>query len=317
MSQPFNYPFQAACKRSLISADLKKQLGSPADEYPEMVNLPFNRNCLGDDFSMRLSPTVENSENNRWVLLQGGNLLVCRHGDQVSLPEGPQPDWLQLRHLPLCFADWQGFTVQAASVAADAALPPGIVAEPFNSLQQVIPDDLMSLAGIAKQLLHWQKKSRFCSICNGNLVQMPNTWGKRCNGCGYEHFPQIHPCAIVLIRRDDQLLLIHKPEWVNGRYGLVAGFLDAGESLEECAIREAMEETGVTIKNIRYVASQAWPFPSQVMVGFFADYQSGDIKVDGAEVEDARWFTIGSLPNLPASRSIARYLIDRAVAEFQ
>lgn len=90
----------------------------------------------------------------------------------------------------------------------------------------------------------------------------------------------------------------------------MAGFLDVGESLEECAIRETREETGIEIKNVRYVTSQCWPFPSQLMAGFVADYSGGSIQVDGNEVEDARWFTIGSLPNLPAQRSIARFLID-------
>lgn len=152
--------------------------------------------------------------------------------------------------------------------------------------------------------------SRYCACCGETLEQLQESWGKKCIGCGYEHYPNIHPCAIVLIRRDDQLLLIRKPEWPTGRYSLVAGFLDVSESLEECAIREALEETGVSIRNIRYVASQAWPFPSQLMVGFVAEYASGDIKVDGKEIDDARWFTIGSLPSLPAGRSIARYLID-------
>lgn len=113
-----------------------------------------------------------------------------------------------------------------------------------------------------------------------------------------------------MIRRDNQLLLIRKPEWAPGRYGLVAGFLDVGESLEECAVRETREETGIAIKNIRYVTSQCWPFPSQVMAGFVAEYAGGTLCVDGNEVEDARWFSLDSLPTLPARRSIARYLID-------
>jgi NAD+ diphosphatase len=106
------------------------------------------------------------------------------------------------------------------------------------------------------------------------------------------------------------VLLTRKAEWPPGRYSLVAGFLDFGESLEECAIREVREETGIGIKNVRYVGSQNWPFPAQLMAGFVADYASGGIKVDPDELEDARWFHVDALPSLPTKRSIARHIID-------
>ena len=114
----------------------------------------------------------------------------------------------------------------------------------------------------------------------------------------------------MLVRRGNELLLTRKAEWVSGRYSLVAGFLDFGESLEECAIREVREETSIEVCNVRYVGSQNWPFPAQLMAGFVADYVSGDICVDLHELEDARWFPSDALPLLPASRSIARWIID-------
>lgn len=283
--------------------------------YPETVNLPFNRSALPDGFA--LHPTSHPQDNQQaalWVVLQGGNLLLCEDREALRLPQGIVPVGLPLQSPPLVFASWQGQQVLAASVSSRAALPSGLVAEPFNAFRERIPADLMTVAGIGKQLLHWQQMSRFCSRCGGQPQQLANSWGKKCPDCGGEQFPHIHPCAIVLIRRDDQLLLIRKPEWAPGRYGLVAGFLDVGESLEECAIRETREETGVEIKNVRYVTSQCWPFPSQLMAGFVADYSSGSIHADGKEVEDARWFSIDSLPNLPAQRSIARFLIDSCAA---
>ena len=142
------------------------------------------------------------------------------------------------------------------------------------------------------------------------MTPMTGSWGRFCSSCGYEHFPAIHPCSIVLVRRDDQFLLVRKKEWAAGRYGLVAGFLDMGESLEECAIREVREETGIEICNIRYVGSQNWPFPAQLMAGFVADYADGDICADPHELEDARWFPADALPNLPTRRSIARWIIE-------
>ncbi len=278
--------------------------------YPETVNLPFNRQALPDGFVLHPTPQQPSDDHGFWVLLQGGNVLMSTDAGQLSLPDCPHPEWLDLKKPALSFASINGHPVRAVSVQSSLKIPSKLVAEPFNAFQDRIPTDLMTIAGIGKQLLHWQRMSSFCSYCSGELQQLPESWGKNCSKCGNEHYPHIHPCAIVLIKRGDQLLLIRKPEWPTGRYSVVAGFLDVGESLEECASREAMEETGVTIKNIRYVASQAWPFPSQVMTGFVADYASGDIKVDGKEIDDARWFTIGSLPSLPASRSIARYLID-------
>jgi NAD+ diphosphatase len=142
------------------------------------------------------------------------------------------------------------------------------------------------------------------------MIKIPDSWGKRCSSCNAEHFPHIHPCSIILVKRDNELLLTRKKEWAAGRYGLVAGFLDFGESLEECAIREVREETGIAIRNVRYVGSQNWPFPAQMMAGFIADYAGGDIIINTDELEDARWFTADKLPELPPKRSIARWIID-------
>lgn len=307
--------FWAACKRPGAASRLNQQLHGASGAaslagYPEAVNLPFNRQALPDGFVLHPTPQVPPVNSGFWILLQAGTVLLKEDAEQLALHQGRFPGELTKDISIVTFATLNGQPVHAATIPAGQPVPAGLVAEPFNAFRERIKPDIMTMAGIGKQILHWQQMSRFCSHCNGQLLQLPETWGKKCAGCGNEHFPHIHPCAIVLIRRDDQLLLIRKPEWPIGRYSLVAGFLDMGESLEECAIREAMEETGISIKNVRYVASQAWPFPSQVMMGFVADYASGDIKVDGKEIDDARWFTIGSLPSLPASRSIARFLID-------
>jgi NAD+ diphosphatase len=191
-----------------------------------------------------------------------------------------------------------------------ASLPDGFLLEPFNSNEDRLDDATMTLAGLAKSILHWDKQSRFCSVCGARAEAIDESFGRRCTGCKAEHFPHLHPCAIVLVKRGDELLLARKKEWVPGRFGLVAGFLDFGESLEECAIREVKEETGIIIRNVRYVASQNWPFPAQLMAGFVADYDRGEITVDSNELEDARWFSKERLPLLPGKRSIARWIID-------
>lgn len=283
--------------------------------YPETINLPFNRSALPPDFRLLPGPGAVDTQSAHWVLLQGGAVLLHETADGLALPCGSAPIPLSEARPPLTFALWQGRPVTAVQVEVLTPVPEGLVAEPFNAFQERMPDSLMTIAGLGKQLLHAERITRLCPRCGASTATLPASWGKICLGCRHESYPPIHPCAIVLIRRENQLLLIRKPEWAAGRYSLVAGFLDGGESLEECAIREAQEETGVTISNVRYVTSQAWPFPSQLMVGFTAEYCSGDITLNDSEIADARWFDLNCLPDLPSRRSIARFLIDTFVAE--
>ena len=169
---------------------------------------------------------------------------------------------------------------------------------------------LLSLAALGQQMVRWQKNSQHCSACGAEMSFLAGEWGRECQGCARQHYPHIHPCIIVLIHRGDEVLLTRAAHWVAGRYGLVAGFVEPGECLEETVVREVKEETGIDIKNIRYVGSQAWPFPSQIMTGFTAEYAGGEVQVDTHELEDARWFARDDLPPLPSKRSISRFLID-------
>lgn len=279
-------------------------------KYPEQINLPFNRQTLPTGFTLLAEPEAGHGNMAHWVILQGSNLVMLENNTGLALPSGLLPSAFCAKQPPLTFAHWQGMPVRCLQISKDDKLPSGFVAEPFNAFQERIPIELMTVSGLGKQLLHADKMTNTCPRCASKTVVIKGSWGKRCPTCSHESYPPIHACAIVLIKREDQLLLIRKPEWAKGRFGLVAGFLDVGESLEECAIREAREETGVTIKNLRYVTSQPWPFPSQLMVGFVADYASGDITLTDDEIEEARWFTLDNLPILPSKRSIARYLID-------
>jgi NAD+ diphosphatase len=212
---------------------------------------------------------------------------------------------------PLHIGVWDGLPCRVAAISRNSSLPPGWVRESFSAAVTRLTIELASLAALASQILRWGKKSRYCAACGGTLIRIVGGWGKSCPDCQDVRFPAIHPCVIVLIHRPGELLLARKAEWPAGRYGLVAGFLDFGEALEEAVVREVREETGVTVKNIRYVGSQAWPFPSQLMAGFTAEYAGGDLCVDRHELEDASWFPLDALPELPPPRSIARYLLDR------
>ena len=247
---------------------------------------------------------LEHPDAGYWVLLQGESLLLVDGGlyrGTLPLPPGS----VKRTHL---IGEWDGVPALVTSVPAELSLAQQFHAVPWTEL----PDDLLTLYGLARQILYWEKMSCHCSRCGSITGQIPLTWGKRCVGCGHEHYPHIHPCIIVLVKNGDEFLLVRKPEWAPGRYSLVAGFLDFGESLEECVEREVLEETGLRVTNVRYVGSQNWPFPSQLMAGFVADYVSGEISLDDHELEDAQWFSCANMPaGLPPHRSIARWIIER------
>ena len=279
--------------------------------YPDAVNLPFNGEIIKEGF-VPARPGEQNVAGpGYWIMIQGSAMVVLDNGGQISLYEGKLPPWAELKSEPLCFGIWQGKPISAIVLNRDQLLPAPFVAEPFNAVEDRIDDRLLTLGGMAQQILHWERNSALCSRCGGEFERIPRSWGKLCRSCRYEHYPHIHPCVIVLVKRGDEFLLARKSIWPEGRYSLVAGFLDFGESLEECVHREVKEETGIEVKNLRYVGSQNWPFPSQLMAGFTAEYAGGEIVVDHEELEDARWFCRESLAaSLPGQRSIARWIID-------
>jgi NAD+ diphosphatase len=242
--------------------------------------------------------------------MQGNSIVVVQSAAGLVLPRGELPEWLSPKNPPLCIGTWRGTPLRAFSIGSSLHLHPPFTAEAFNATSDALDVQTLTLTGLAKQILYWERQSRHCPRCGAETAGIPGSWGKRCHECSAEHYPHIHPCAIVLVKRGEELLLTRKPEWPPGRYSLVAGFLDFGESLEECAMREVWEETGIRVENVRYAGSQNWPFPAQLMAGFVADYAAGEISVDHHELEDARWFRADALPLLPPKRSIARYIID-------
>ena len=165
-------------------------------------------------------------------------------------------------------------------------------------------------AGKFSELVNFDATIRFCSICGGKM-EYSSPISKKCNNCGKEIWPRINPAVIVLIYKGKDEILLSKGYGFRGTfYGLTAGFLETGESLEECIKREVKEETNLNIKNIKYFASQPWPYPNQEMIGFFAEYESGEIKIQEEELSDCKWFKRGELPVIPTKISMARMLID-------
>ena len=174
---------------------------------------------------------------------------------------------------------------------------------------EYITQDEYKAAGKAYQILYWDQHSRFCPVC-GTPTEQKTAIMKKCPSCAYEMYPPISTAIIVLIRRREEILLVHAHNFRGTFYGLVAGFLEPGETLEQCVQREVMEETGLKVKNITYFGNQPWPYPSGLMVGFIADYESGEIKLQKDELSAGAFYSKGNLPEIPRKLSIARKMID-------
>ena len=278
---------------------------------PTTTILPFNIDCLHGQFQPAKHGIDIPAQSGYWLILQDQGLIV-REGAEWTLPLGELPSELDGRiSPPLWLGTWRGTPCWAAALPRDAVLPAGLRRETLAPTQGThLPDDLLTLGGMAMQALWWESISTHCPRCGAKTVRMDNEWGKRCLSCGYEHYPHLHPAVIVLVHDEDRVLLARKAGWIPGRYALIAGFVDNGESLESAVRREVKEETGVEVDDIRYVGSQNWPFPSQLMVGFLARYAGGEVAVDHTELEDASWFPRDDLPAFPSRHTIAGFIIE-------
>jgi NAD+ diphosphatase len=275
-------------------------------------HLPFNFESLESRFVPADESAAPADREGRWFLVQNQNIfLLERHEATDRIPLGAiPPGFMGKVESIVHFGAYLGVPCWAATVDPDLEPPAGFVREKLAPGQIQLSDDLLSLCGLAQQATYWEATSWHCPRCGAQTVAIRGERGKRCLRCKYDHYPHLHPAVIVLIRDGDRVLLTRKSFWAKGRYGLVAGFVDIGESLEAAARREIREEVGVEVRDLQYVASQYWPFPSQLMIGFVATYVGGEVCPDPTELEDARWFSVRELPDLPGKHSIARFILD-------
>lgn len=247
----------------------------------------------------------------RWVLQHRGDLVVAAG----RLPDDPLAYGLAPTDVH-GLGEVDGAPTFCGILAPDGALPGGLRAESLRGAFALLTPAEQAMAAYGAQVLHWSRTTRFCGECGARNEPSrdPTRRARGCPGCGHEWFPRVSPCVIALVHDGDRVLMTRQAAWPAGRYGLVAGFVEPGESLEDCVRREAMEETGVTLDEVRYAGSQPWPFPHQLMVGFTARWTGGDAAPRDGELEDARWFSRDALPILPPRFSIARRLVDAWVA---
>jgi NAD+ diphosphatase len=242
---------------------------------------------------------------------RGKDVLVHAEGPAVRVPTAASFAALGLaavREHDLGVLD--GAPCRAVDLPGDAALPEGVAAVDLRRLWFALGEAAFRRAGRAVQVVEWARAHQFCGRCAAPTERVPGEAAFRCPRCRVPLYPRLSPAVIVLVTRGDAALLGRNARFPGRMYSTLAGFVEAGETLEECAAREIREEAGIEIQDLRYFGSQPWPFPDSLMLGFTAAYAGGELRPDPTELADAGWFTIDQLPPVPPRLSIARALID-------
>ena len=262
-------------------------------------------------FISDIKPPSKETETALWFLFHNQRLLVRYEENGYAIPQSPDLERLNLAILKqeffgslddhLCYLA----EVEDANSVSDAFGFIGL-RELFLSFEE----DMIRAAGVANQLVQWNQNHRYCGRCGSITENKANERAKICPECGLINYPRLSPAIIVAVQRGDQLLLAHSKRFPGKFYSVLAGFVEPGETLEQCVKREVGEEVGIDVKNVRYFGSQPWPFPDSLMIAFTAEYAGGEIRIDGSEIADAGWFSADLLPSIPPRISIARQLID-------
>ena len=205
----------------------------------------------------------------------------------------------------------------AITLADDVPVPSGWTLAGLRSLFLRLPEPLLAIAARAFQVVEWDRTHRYCGRCGSPTHDRKGERAKECPVCAYVAYPRISPAMMVLVTRGREVLLARANRFPGAMYSALAGFVEAGETIEDCIHREVHEEVGIDVADLRYFASQSWSFPHSLMIAYTAHYAGGKLSPDPAEIADARWFGVDALPDLPTSVSIARRLIDTTVAQLR
>lgn len=252
----------------------------------------------------------------RWFVFQKDRVLLS---DTGSLPAKDVIALLQSHFIrEHSLGEYDSKTIYCAEVPENFSVNPPFT---FVSLRKALDQlgaDWYQVTTKAFTIINWDRNHQFCGQCGNPTKQTRTAFERVCTHCALHFYPRISPSIIVLIRNNDQVLMARGYHFQPEIYGLIAGFVEAGESLEEAVHREVYEETHLRIKNLRYFGSQVWPFPDSLMMGFFADYASGELEIDPKEIEAAGWYRYDRLPGRPTSKiSISSQLLDHFIEEQQ
>jgi NAD+ diphosphatase len=246
-----------------------------------------------------------------------GRALVSGAGTPGEAP--PRlPAWGELGAMGLAgtphyLGALDGVDCIAVGLAGDAPEPPGWRYEGLRSLFFALPDPLLALAARAFQIVDWDATHRYCGRCGTATRDKAGERAKECPACGLIAYPRVTPAMMVLVTRGREILLARAHRFPPAMFSALAGFVEPGETIEDCIRREVREEVGVEVGRLEYFASQSWAFPHSLMIAFTAEYAGGELRPDETEIAEARWFDVDAMPSLPPSVSIARRLIEATV----
>jgi NAD+ diphosphatase len=263
------------------------------------------------DFIRDFNFTGIMAETSLLFVFNGQIILVRENEEGISIPLKSDLDELDLKPSEVQYFGLLDESPCFTGEIVDQVVPGnGLTLKGIRSLFNVIDKKVLMVIGLANHLVLWQRNHKYCGNCGTPMEDKKDERAKECPKCGLINYPRISPAIIVAVLKGDQILLARSRRFPGGFYSVLAGYVEPGETLEECVRREVFEEVGIEVKNIQYFGNQPWPFPDSQMIAFTADYSSGDIKPDESEIVDAGWFSPDNLPEIPGKISIARSLID-------
>jgi len=258
-----------------------------------------------------IEPATTIIEQAYWFIFHKNKLLTLLDNDMVTIPLAHDLSIFNLEPVKKQYlGTLNNYPCYTVEIFSELSVPENMKFMGLRRLYGLVEENLFSLAGRAIQIVNWDRTHQYCGQCGTRTKDKLNEHAKVCPSCGFTSYPRISPSIIVAVVKDDKILLIQSNHFKSTFYTVISGFVEPGETLEECLRREVKEETGIEVKNITYFGSQSWPFPNSLMIAFTAEYDRGEILIDEEEIIDARWFTADNLPGLPDSISIARKLID-------
>jgi len=286
----------AAVARSLATAEANDSMHTP------------------EGFNPSHTPPATLPEETLAFAFRDDKILVGGPDDAPVVPRSSALEALALDGLRHYLGELAGIACVAIPLPADAPEPAGWRYAGLRSLFFRLPEPLLAIAARAFQVVEWDRTHRYCGRCGTPTRNKEGERAKECPACGYVSYPRVTPAMMVLITRGREILLARAPRFPPGMYSALAGFVEPGETIEDCIRREVREEVGLEVGDIRYFASQSWAFPHSLMIAFTAEYAGGELRPDETEIAEARWFPWNAVPNLPPSISISRRLIEATVA---
>lgn len=239
---------------------------------------------------------------------RGRELLVT---EEHTLPDLGQVDAASYEAVRTQYlGQLDGRDCYSAELPIDAGEEQGFRYVNLQRLYSTLDEATHAVAGRAVQIVEWDRTHQYCGACAEPTELSETDRSRSCPKCKIPMYPRLAPAMIVAVEKDDQILLARSPHFPPGILSVLAGFVEPGESAEDAVLREVFEETAIVVKDVEYFSSQAWPFPNSLMLGFRAQYASGDIKVDGEEIQEAGWYKAAAMPPMfPGRVSISQWLV--------